>query len=144
MHLPRRSPARCSARHWLIALLSLLAISCLCAPVLPATRAQGGMRKIHDIQGSNATSPFAGQTVMTSGIVTAITNNGFFIQEPDATADDDPNTSEALFVFTASSLPPSVAVGNMVAVTGTVVEFKPASDPLSLPLTEIANPSAVT
>lgn len=121
----------------------MIAISCLYAPGLPSARAQGAMRKIHDIQGSNATSAFAGQAVMTAGIVTAIKSDGFFIQEPDATADDDPNTSEAIFVFTSSSLPPAVAVGNSVAVTGTVVEFKPTSDPLSLPLTEISNSPAV-
>jgi hypothetical protein len=143
MHLSRWPLALCSTRHWLIALLSMIAISCLCAPGLPSTRAQGAMRKIHDIQGSNATSPFAGQTVMTAGIVTAIKSDGFFIQEPDATADADPNTSEAIFVFTASSLPTAVAVGNAVTVAGTVVEFKPAANPLSLPLTQISNPPIV-
>ena len=84
---------------------------------------------IHDIQGSGATSPLAGQTVTTSGIVTLLktgTNNGgaasgFFIQVPDANADADPNTSEGLFVFTNSV--PTVAVGDSVSVTGTVVEF---------------------
>lgn len=85
--------------------------------------------KINQIQGSGASSPIAGQTVTTSGIVTLLktgTNNGgaasgFFIQEPTATVDADPNTSEGLFVFTSSV--PTVAVGDNVSVTGTVVEF---------------------
>jgi predicted extracellular nuclease len=84
---------------------------------------------IHDIQGSGATSPLAGQTVTTSGIVTLLrtsTNNGgaasgFFLQAPDAVADADPNTSEGIFVFTSSV--PTVAVGDAVTVTGTAVEF---------------------
>jgi conserved repeat domain len=122
----------------------LVAISCFYAPGLPSTQAQGAMLKLHDIQGSGATSPFAGQTITTSGIVTAIKSDGFFIQEPDATADDDANTSEAVFVFTSSAPPAAVAVGNAVTVTGTVAEFKPASDPLSLPLTEISNSPTVT
>ncbi|MEN3334722.1 MAG: uncharacterized protein V7641_4087 [Blastocatellia bacterium] len=133
-----------SARLWLIALLLLVTISCFYAPGLPSTQAQGAMLKIHDIQGGGAMSPFAGQSVTTSGIVTAIKRNGFFIQEPDATVDDNPNTSEAVFVFTSSAPPVAVAVGNDVAVVGTVVEFKPASEPLSLPLTELANSPIVT
>ena len=84
---------------------------------------------IHDIQGSGATSPLAGQTVTTTGIVTLLktgTNTGgaassFFMQAPDAAADADPNTSEGLLVFTSTV--PSVAVGDNVTVTGTVVEF---------------------
>ncbi|HEX8635005.1 MAG TPA: lamin tail domain-containing protein [Pyrinomonadaceae bacterium] len=84
---------------------------------------------IHDIQGSGTTSPLAGQTVTTSGIVTLLktgTNNGgaasgFFLQAPDASADADPNTSEGIFVFTSSV--PAVSVGDNVSVTGTAVEF---------------------
>jgi hypothetical protein len=84
---------------------------------------------IHDIQGSGTASPFAGQTVTTSGIVTLLktgTNNGgaasgFFMQAPDASADSDPNTSEGIFVFTSSV--PTVSVGDAVSVTGTAIEF---------------------
>ncbi|MBC7931289.1 MAG: Ig-like domain-containing protein [Rubrivivax sp.] len=97
---------------------------------------------IHDIQGSGATSPLAGQTVTTSGVVTLLrtsTNNGgaasgFFLQAPDANADADPNTSEGIFVFTSSV--PTVAVGDEVTVTGTVVEFNG--------MTEISPVSSVT
>jgi predicted extracellular nuclease len=84
---------------------------------------------IHDIQGSGTTTPFAGQTVTTSGIVTLLKTgsntggaaNGFFLQAPDASADADPNTSEGIFVFTSAV--PAVAVGDAVTVTGTAVEF---------------------
>ena len=77
--------------------------------------------KINEIQGNGAVSPFAGQGVISSGIVTGRKSNGFFMQEPDATVDADPNTSEGIFVFTSGA--PPVAVGDTVTVTGTATEF---------------------
>src|ERR1043166_8062965 len=57
------------------------------------------------IQGSGTTSPVVGQSVTTRGIVTAIkTGSGFYIQ--DDNCDADPNTSNGVFVFTGSPLPP--------------------------------------
>src|SRR5262245_25016298 len=84
---------------------------------------------IHDIQGNEASSPIAGQSVTTSGIVTAVKSNGFFLQAPDADVDADPATSEGIFVFTSSSPPTDAVVGNQVTVTGTVTEFVPSADP---------------
>ena len=97
---------------------------------------------INAIQGSGTTSPLAGQTVTTSGIVTLLktgTNNGgaassFFLQTPDALVDADPNTSEGILVFTSSV--PTVAVGDSVTVTGTAIEFNG--------MTEISPVSSVT
>lgn len=77
--------------------------------------------KINAIQGSGDTSPLVGQTLSTRGIVTLLKSNGFFLQEPDATADADPNTSEGIFVFTSSA--PTALVGQDVTVTGQVIEF---------------------
>jgi len=94
--------------------------------------------RIHDIQGSGTTSPLAGQSVTTQGIVTGIRSNGYFIQEPDASVDADPNTSEGIFVFTSSAPPAAAAVGNLVQVVGTVQEFIPSADPLSPPVTELS------
>lgn len=74
---------------------------------------------IHEIQGNGAISPFAGLTVITSGIVTGRKSNGFFMQE--AVGDGDPSTSDGIFVFTAGA--PPVAVGDAVTVTGTATEF---------------------
>ncbi len=101
---------------------------------------------IHAIQGNGSRSPYAGSAATTTGIVTAIkastSSGGFFIQEEDTHADSDPNTSEAIFVFTGSTpLPAAVAVGNLVTVTGTVQEFIPSSDPNSPPSTEMISPS---
>ena len=96
---------------------------------------------IHDIQGPGDISPVSGRLVSTTGIVTAVVSNGFFIQNPDNAVDADPNTSEGVFVFT-SSRPAAVAtVGNFVQVTGTVAEFIPSSDPNSPPSTEIDGPT---
>jgi predicted extracellular nuclease len=99
---------------------------------------------IHDIQGSGDTSPYEGQLVSTSGIVTGVKYNGFFLQTPDAYVDSDPNTSEGVFVFTSSA--PAVAVGDDVKVVGTVQEYIPSSDPPDalLGMTEIAGSPAVT
>jgi len=74
---------------------------------------------IPQIQGSGASSARVGQTVNTSGIVTKVNNNGFFIQDP--VGDGDPTTSDALFVFTSSA--PTVAVGQLITLSGKVAEF---------------------
>ncbi len=96
---------------------------------------------IHSIQGNGTASPVVGTSVSTRGIVTGIksgTSGGFFIQEPDATVDADPNTSEGVFVFTGSTLPAAAVVGNNVQVSGTVQEFVFTSDLNSPPITEIS------
>jgi predicted extracellular nuclease len=99
---------------------------------------------IHDIQGSGVTSPLAGQSVTTNGVITGIksgSGGGFFLQTPDANADADPNTSEGIFVFTGASVPAGAVIGNLVQVAGTVTEFIPSTDPTSPPLTEITTPT---
>jgi uncharacterized repeat protein (TIGR01451 family) len=98
---------------------------------------------IHDIQGSGTTSPFVGSVLSTSGIVTGVKSNGFFIQARDSDVDADPDTSEGVFVFTSSAPPATAAVGNEVIVTGQIQEFIPSSDPSSPPATEIASPSVI-
>lgn len=98
---------------------------------------------IHDVQGAGAESPLAGQTVTTTGIVTALRTNGFYLQAPDAEADADPTTSEGVLVFTSSAPPAVAAVGSRVRVTGRVVEYRPSADPASPPLTEIGGSVSV-
>jgi hypothetical protein len=95
---------------------------------------------IHTLQGSGTVSPFAGQLVRTSGIVTALRSNGFFVQTPDHAVDGDPNTSEGIFVFTSMAPLMPVALGNEVEVTGLMQEFIPGADPASPPITEITMP----
>ena len=93
---------------------------------------------IHDIQGAGHTSPFNGQHVVTSGIVTAIDTTGargFWIQDPSPDSNDA--TSEGIFVFTGST--PTVAIGDAVRVEGNVNEFR-GSDTNNLTITEIDSP----
>lgn len=100
---------------------------------------------IHDIQGAKSTtaevvSPYVGQTVQTTGIVTAITATGFFIQTP--AADSNPLTPEGIFVNTVTAPPgSSVVIGNNLQVTGTVSTV-PATTQSHIPGTEITvNPA---
>ncbi|MGX9962382.1 endonuclease/exonuclease/phosphatase family protein [Roseomonas sp. F4] len=79
------------------------------------------MTAIFTIQGSGLVSELAGQQVRTSGIVTAVDSNGYYLQ--DATGDGDAATSDAIFIFTSGA--PGVAVGDAVTVQGTVSEFVP-------------------
>ena len=89
---------------------------------------------IHVIQGAGSASPLEGSEVTTpANVVTAVGPEGFFIQTPDGLDDGDPDTSEAVYVFTGSPFP--VAVGDLVNVTGTVDEF--------FGFTELVGPHAV-
>jgi predicted extracellular nuclease len=96
---------------------------------------------IHDIQGNGTASPLVGNTVTTSGIVIGIkagSSGGFFIQEPDATVDADPNTSEGVFRFHRRERSRGGSVGQPCAGYGTVQEFVFSSDPNSPPITELS------
>ncbi|OSZ80697.1 hypothetical protein CAP36_05445 [Chitinophagaceae bacterium IBVUCB2] len=72
------------------------------------------------IQGSGTTASAGSFTVtaIVTGIYSTLSPAGFYIQEEDADADADPNTSEGIFVVSATP----VAVGDLVRVTGTVQE----------------------
>jgi predicted extracellular nuclease len=76
---------------------------------------------INQIPGSGSATPYAGQFISTSGIVTARKSNGFFLQNLAVNEDSDGATSEALFVFTSSAT--TVAPGDAVAILGTATEF---------------------
>ncbi len=101
---------------------------------------------IHAIQGVKSTtastvSPYAGQQVTTTGVVTSILSNAFFIQSRDADADSNALTPEGIEVFTSTA--PSaatVALGNYVSVTGTVQTY-PATTASHTPATEITSPT---
>lgn len=85
--------------------------------------------EIHAIQGAALRSALApatgnnnGQVAITRGnVVTAVAAQGFTIQTPAARADQDPLTSQGLFVFT--NVAPQVTVGQVVDVKGPVAEF---------------------
>jgi predicted extracellular nuclease len=100
--------------------------------------------KIHEIQGSGLTAAITGpQTVR--GIVTRAffgtgSLNGFYLQEEDADADADPNTSEGIFVFNP---PTTVAQGDLVVVTGTVIDFSTTASGNTSILTEFSPTTSV-
>ncbi|MTI44749.1 VCBS repeat-containing protein [Roseibium hamelinense] len=76
---------------------------------------------ISEVQGSGDASLLTGEYVQVSAVVTYTTENGFFLQEEDADADDDARTSEGIFVFTGGT--PDVEAGDLVNVAGTVEEY---------------------
>ncbi|RVT53371.1 ExeM/NucH family extracellular endonuclease [Rubrivivax albus] len=124
-------------------LLHSIAAAALAACCLPAW-AQASVT-IPALQGSGLVSPLAGQRVTTEGVVTHVVNNGFFLQDP--VGDGDPATSDGVFVFTSSA--PTVNVGDVVRLTGTVTEFdvsgstaNPAAE--ARPLTELTSISGLT
>ncbi|MEU6574223.1 lamin tail domain-containing protein [Streptomyces sp. NPDC046805] len=96
--------------------------------------------RIHDIQGASHLSPLNGQQVSgVSGVVTAKSGSGFWMQDPQP--DADPATSEGVFVYTSSA--PTVAVADSVTVGGTVSEFRPGGTggTTNLTTTEITAPT---
>ncbi len=97
--------------------------------------------RIHDIQGAAHLSPYDGAFVAAvPGVVTAVTTNGFWIQDPQP--DGDERTSEGVFVFTISA--PTAQVDQSVLVSGLVDEFRPGgATGNNLTITEITGPSIV-
>ena len=90
-------------------------------------------------RGRATSRPLTGQTVSNvQGIVTALRTNGFYMQDPVPDANDA--TSEGIFVFTSSA--PTVSVGELVSVSGTVSEFRAggAGGLTNLTQTEIGSP----
>ena len=95
-------------------------------------------RTISDVQGEKNVSQYEGQAARLTGIVTARTRTGFFIQTPDDKTDNNPKTSEGIFVFTRTEPSAEATIGNLVSVTGFIDEFRPKNAPLSLPITELS------
>lgn len=79
---------------------------------------------INAIQGSGETSPLADTAVdVVDVVVTAVGTNGFTIQTPAGSLQDDgdPDTSEGLWVYAGGV--PTVAPGDIVSVSGLVQEY---------------------
>lgn len=110
------------------------------------TNDDSGPVPIFQIQGSTHTSPWTGETVTTTGIVTAVDSNGYYLQ--DANGDGNDATSDAIFVFTGGTptvtiggTPEPILIGDFLTVTGTVTEFQASA--AGLTITEIINSTAV-
>lgn len=82
--------------------------------------------QIHDIQGAGHKTPFDNENVEVQGIVTYefMLNGAYYytIQTPDELADNNPYTSEAIFLYAGTNSWP-VKVGDLVKVTGKVSEY---------------------
>ena len=136
-------PSKSSAR---LAALTVAAVCSAASTVALTSPAHADGLRVHDVQGTTRTSPYAGQKVTdVPGIVTGTrtygSSRGFWLQDP--TPDDNPATSEGVFVFTSSV--PKVAVGDSVTVTGTVSEYVPGGTSTgNQSLTEITKPTITT
>jgi predicted extracellular nuclease len=103
---------------------------------------------IPDIQGAGDTSPFVDQDVVIEGIVTgdfqdgdddgARNLGGFYIQ---GAGDDDPSTSDGVFVFDGSSGSVDVKPGDRVRVSGTVAEHFGETQVIAASVTRIGTGS---
>ncbi|MFJ6081800.1 endonuclease/exonuclease/phosphatase family protein [Streptomyces sp. NPDC092369] len=136
-------PSKSSAR---LAALTVAAVCSAASTVALTSPAHADGLRVHDVQGTTRTSPYAGQKVTdVPGIVTGTrtygSSKGFWLQDP--TPDDNPATSEGVFVFTSST--PKVAVGDSVTVTGTVSEYVPGGTSTgNQSLTELTKPTVTT
>jgi predicted extracellular nuclease len=107
---------------------------------------QGGPQvlSIMAIQGSGAKSAYDGQAVQTSGVVTRVNSNGFFLQDP--VGDGNPATSDGIFVYTGTA--PTVAGGELLQLQAVVQEFNVGAagnaDTAAHTVTELVGPSQLT
>lgn len=87
-----------------------------------APQCGAGATAISVIQGRSDTSPMVGKALEVEAVVSAVFPglNGFFLLEDEADQDDDPLTSEGLFVYLREA---AVAPGQRVRVRGKVTEY---------------------
>lgn len=95
------------------------------------------------VQGREAVSPLRGEFASVEGIVTALGDDGFYLQSEEFENDSDPQTSQGLFVQTGHRPDPQWR-GLRVRATGTVTELSDSGDhPLRGSMTAIAGSPAV-
>jgi predicted extracellular nuclease len=103
-----------------------------------------GVTRTYEIQGAGDASPLVGQTVTTQGVVTGDFETfsalaGFYIQDP--VGDGSAATSDGLFIYNAAA--DDVAVGDVVGVTGEVVEFNGITELTDVSITVCSEDAAV-
>ena len=81
---------------------------------------------IHALQGSTNVSPLNGQTLVVEAIVVSNQEaglKGIFVQMADNEADNDPQTSEGVFVYTGNA-PTGYVAGDRVRLKAKVTEYQ--------------------
>jgi predicted extracellular nuclease len=92
-----------------------------------AAACTGPATPISAVQGAGATAAITG-TVTIRGVVVGDFEGGspalrgFYLQDPEG--DNDPATSDGVFVFEGTAAADTVSVGQLVEVTGTAAEFQ--------------------
>jgi predicted extracellular nuclease len=140
---PRRLRFKTIASYSLVAIFVLLIAAFSVSKAHRNSSAPQPATRIRDIQGAAHRSPLNDATVSgVNGIVTALRANGFFMQDP--APDNDPRTSEGIFVVAPSRA--VAAVGERVRVNGSVTEARQGANAetnANLSVTQI-NSSSVT
>ena len=114
---------RLNRRTWLLVGMTLLALVAALLPIATRPAQAQPNVTIMQIQGAGHISPFVNQNVTTTGVVTAITFGGYYVQDP--VGDGDPNTSDGLFVRDFANTP---SIGDFVQLTDTIQESSFGSD----------------
>ena len=94
----------------------------ICQLIFLQGLAQVPILEIGQIQGEGLVSPYLNERVSTSNnVITAITDDGFYIQSPGIRHDNNPLTSDAIKVCTGTR--PQLDTNSVVSVTGTISEI---------------------
>ena len=109
------------------------------ADAVPEARVSraAGVTSIGRIQGRSHSSSLRGRRVTTTGVVTAVDSDGFYLRDP--AGDGDPDTSDGIFVYTRRK--PEVKPGDELRVGGVVSEYQPGGkDTGNLTITQLTRP----
>jgi len=122
-----------------------LALSLLTPLASAATACGNGATPIALIQSEGDRSPFTGQTVTVEGILTLDVRGqggfrGFYLQQADDQTDDNPATSEALFVYSRRQ---QGSRGQKLRVTGEVKEFHGLTEIVKVRELEVCGPGTL-
>lgn len=124
-----RAPNGRQARRLFPAVLFLFGLFALGGATCAGDR--DAVRAIGEIQGRAHVSPWRGDVVTVRGVVTAVVDDAFVMQDD---GDGDPATSDALFVAIDD---PARFAGAAVTVTGTVSEVVPGGRETNLSTTTL-------
>ena len=114
-----------NSETWRYSLLCFLVLSFLPAAATAESVCGDPATPIAEVQGAGPASPLAGRTVTVEGILTRDSRTeggfgGFYLQQADHQTDNNPATSEALFVYTNRDVGQT---GMRLRVTGKVKEY---------------------